>query len=436
MDTTTRSQPGAQADRTWRNRVVLVHLEGRSDALGRSWSLGLEESLVSREQDQPERPHELRIPGPSISRKPSVKLRFDPTLGVGFATQVPGAPPVLLNGRALAEAPVVVPSGSVLRVGGALLVFSAWQPSVPLLHASPPPDVSYASMLANELVSLASQRELPVLLLGPTGSGKERLAERYHQASRRRGRLVAVNCAGIAGDLLGSELFGHKKGAFSGAEEARAGLWASADGGTLFLDEVAELPAEQQSAVLRALDQKSVRPIGADEERGVDVRIISATSRDVDQLEADGVLRADFMARLAGLRIKVPALSDRREEILPLFRKFLDKRAPELTTEAAERLLLYEWPKNVRELGHAAKVAGMFAEVASAIGVELLPEAIRRHPIENVGGGPPARAELEALLLRHKGNIEQISEVFGVGRATVHRWLQKAQLDPKPFRKS
>ena len=248
MDTTTRSQPGSQADRTWRNRLVLVHLEGGSDALGRSWSLGLEDSLVSREQDQPERPHELRIPGPSISRKPSVKLRFDPSLGVGFAAQVPGAPPVHLNGRALAEAPVVVPSGSVLRVGGALLVFSAWQPSVPLLHASPPPDVSYASMLADELVSLASQRELPVLLLGPTGAGKERHGERYHQASRRRGRLVALNCAGIAGDLLGIGRFVQKNVGFFMVVEARAHLGECAGGG-----ETESLPGQGEYLVKLAL---------------------------------------------------------------------------------------------------------------------------------------------------------------------------------------
>ena len=291
------------------------------------------------------------------------------------------------------------------------------------------------------LADRAAASDLPVLILGATGAGKELLARRIHERSGRRGELVAVNCATFNRELLGSELFGHVKGAFSGAAGPRKGLFQRADGGTLFLDEVAELPPDQQAALLRVVQEGRVRPVGADRERPVDVRIVAATHRDLEVRQREGRFREDLLSRLSAVTLRLPGLAERREEVLPLFREFLGGGAPPLTTAAAEALLLYGWPRNVRELQQAAQGARLFAPEVEAIDLALLPMPVQRAagpqaaPEEAAAApGRPTRAELAARLAEHGGNVAAVARALGEHRQQVYRWLERFGLDPADHR--
>lgn len=329
------------------------------------------------------------------------------------------------------DEPEYLRSGAVVRIGETLLVYSEVVPRTAFDAGGP----SLAFAHAQALADMAAPTDVSLLLTGPTGAGKEVLARRIHEVSGRRGRFVAVNCATFNRELVGSELFGHKRGAFSGASSDRQGLFVEANGGTLFLDEVAELPLDQQPILLRALQEKMIRPVGADQDVSVDVRVLAATHRRLDELEAAGEFREDLSARLAEVTIEVPGLADRREEILPLFSEFLGSNTP-LTLEAAEALLLYDWPKNVRQLRSAATGAKMFAANAEAIGLPLLPTAIQEATRARASATDtrPTKEQLEALLENHGGNVARIARAIGKERAQIYRWLRMHGLDAKRYR--
>ncbi|MGE0708452.1 MAG: sigma 54-interacting transcriptional regulator [Planctomycetota bacterium] len=198
-----------------------------------------------------------------------------------------------------------------------------------------------------------------VILLGETGTGKELLARAIHVASGRKGRFVAINCAAVAPSLIEAELFGHVRGAFTGADRRRVGLFQHADGGTLLLDEIGDMPLPAQAATLRTLEEGKVRPVGASEEVAVDVRVIAATSAPLDVLVQEGRFREDLLYRLDVIRAEVPPLRERREDVVPLFRHFLRRCAarhamtpPPLDRTLAEALRDYPWPGNVRQLAN------------------------------------------------------------------------------------
>jgi two-component system response regulator AtoC len=207
------------------------------------------------------------------------------------------------------------------------------------------------------------------LLTGETGTGKEVLARAIHaQSGRRNEAFVAVNCGAIPETLLESELFGHAKGAFTGADRARRGLFSAADGGTLFLDEIGELPGALQVKLLRVLQDEEVRPIGESKSRKVDVRVLAATARDIDGEVSAGRFREDLYYRLNVLRVRVPPLRDRREDIpllvdhfLGHFRDSLGKPVRTIADDALERLTCYRWPGNVRELENVIERALILA---------------------------------------------------------------------------
>jgi two-component system response regulator AtoC len=209
-----------------------------------------------------------------------------------------------------------------------------------------------------------------VLLTGESGTGKEVLARAIHaQSPRREEAFVAVNCAAIPEALLESELFGHVKGAFTGADRTRRGLFVEADGGTLFLDEIAELPVALQAKLLRVLQEEEVRPVGDAKSRKVDVRVLAATARDVERDVTDGRFREDLFYRLNVVRVKVPALRERREDIplladhfLSRFREQLGRPLREISDDAMGRLRAYRWPGNVRELENVIERAVILAE--------------------------------------------------------------------------
>jgi DNA-binding NtrC family response regulator len=208
---------------------------------------------------------------------------------------------------------------------------------------------------ALDRLDAAIDSDLPVLVQGETGSGKELFARALHEhGARRKGPFVAVNCGAIHDALFEAELFGHAKGGFTGAERSRTGLIASAERGVLFLDEIGELPLARQASLLRVLATHRYRPVGSDEERSFDVRIVAATNRDLEQESLAGKFRKDLLYRLNVLEVFVPPLRKRAEDIVMLAKRFLSEHGSEsvLSTEAARALEAYGWPGNVRELEH------------------------------------------------------------------------------------
>ncbi|MCK6547782.1 sigma 54-interacting transcriptional regulator [Myxococcota bacterium] len=348
--------------------------------------------------------------------------------------------------------------GAVIRVGSSLFVFVDVALPTGLVLDELPPGAAIARLVAEASADLAAPTELPILVLGPTGAGKEVLAQRIHEKSRRKGALVAVNCATLSRDLVAAELFGHTAGAFSGAAKARSGLFVAADGGTLMLDEIAELPLDQQASLLRAIQERRVRPVGADHEVPVDVRIVAATHQSLERMERAGQFRADLHARLAGFVVELPGLAARREEILPLFRAFVAEPSKRLTRDAAEALLLHPWPHNVRELKHAAERARLLAASTAEIDVAQLPPALVRRgapgPADTFDDRPPTppaappapealaprdveptKDELVAMLVEHGGNVAEICRRTGRHRQQVYRWLKRHGLELESFRR-
>jgi two-component system response regulator AtoC len=236
-----------------------------------------------------------------------------------------------------------------------------------------------------ELLERTAEFKTTVLLTGESGTGKEVLARAIHaQSPRRAESFVAVNCGAIPEALLESELFGHAKGAFTGASRARRGLFVEANTGTLFLDEIAEIPPALQVKLLRVLQEEEVRPVGEEKPRRVDVRVIAATARDLESEVEAGRFREDLFYRLNVVRIQVPALRERREDIpllvdhfLAHFRDSLGKPVQTITDEALARLTAYAWPGNVRELENVIERALILAD-ADRIGLREIPENIVR----------------------------------------------------------
>jgi len=284
-------------------------------------------------------------------------------------------------------------------------------------------------------IRLAAQSDVTVLLTGESGTGKELAASAIHSLSERRnGPFVAVNCAAIPEALLESELFGHVKGAFTGAIRDKVGLFQSADGGTLFLDEVGDMSRALQVRVLRALQEREIRRVGDDRASKVDVRVISAANRDLSKMVATGKLRADFYYRIRVFDILLPPLRDRREDIPLLVRHFLEEvsaRSPRASSgiepDAVRALMSYPWPGNVRELQNAIENA--FVTAAGArIGLQHLPSELRRGPGAEKVLNPQQAAERERLIhaLKVSGwNRTKAAELLGTSRVTVWKRMRR-----------
>jgi two-component system response regulator HydG len=277
-----------------------------------------------------------------------------------------------------------------------------------------------------------AQTSAPVVLLGETGTGKEVLARALHLSSPRAARpFVPVNCGAIPGELLESELFGHVRGAFSGAVADKQGLFEVAAGGTLLLDEVADLPSPLQVKLLRVLQDGEVRRVGSTRSLAVDVRVMAATHKDLAGLVELGLFRADLYYRIKVLSLRLPALRERGEDILPLAKQFLaqEHQPPRRLDPAAEDLLVrYEWPGNIRELSNAMRCASTLADGA-LIGPHHLPEEIVRPsaPSSRTALRPLAEVEQEHILsvLRAcRGVQADAAKVLGIGRNTLWRKLR------------
>ncbi len=362
--------------------------------------------------------------------------------------------------------------GDEIRIGDVIFKFVERELE---LHLSPPPiDPRTTSLVggaqlrkvANEVVAIA-RADLPVLVLGETGTGKEVVAQMIHTASARPGKLSAINCAAIPTNLLESELFGYKRGAFSGADRDKIGLVSVAHKGTLFLDEVGDMPPEAQAKLLRLLETREVLPLGSLAPEKVDVRVVSATHRELPTLVEQGRFRGDLFARLNGHCVQLPALRARKEDLRALLRHFLAKHGRPRTTATAPFMAAvchYDWPYNVRELEAAVRRALALLEAEGPardgeLDVRHLPDAIQRHmeaygaePAPPAAGGSippsfsspsstggrdkaPTEEAMREIVARHQGNVAAIARELRKDRVQVHRWMKKYGLRPEEFRK-
>jgi len=302
---------------------------------------------------------------------------------------------------------------------------------------------TYTALLTG-LVRVALS-DVPVLLLGESGSGKEVLARAVHTMSMRKGAFVPVNCGALPETLIEGQLFGHARGAFSGAVRDEVGLVRASDGGTLFLDEIGDLPKTSQAALLRVLQEREVMPVGATRAVKVDLRVVAATHRRVDVLQEEGDFRSDLYARLAGFTFDLPPLRERREDVGVLVAALLRRLAPDrnftLSTSAGAALLRYTFPLNVRELHQALSVALVLAGDGNVIELAHLPEPMRRARslppprVALTNEDDELRVSLTSLLQTHQGNVSIVARELGKTRMQIHRWMKRFGIDPESFRR-
>jgi DNA-binding NtrC family response regulator len=295
-----------------------------------------------------------------------------------------------------------------------------------------------------DLIARVSDTPASVLVCGESGTGKELVAQALHQGGSRRDKpFVAINCAAVPATLLESELFGHEKGAFTDARNARAGLFREAEGGTVFLDEIGEMPAEMQAKLLRVLQERKVRPVGGSREHAIDVRLVAATHRDLEEEIEHGRFREDLYYRLNVVQVNLPPLRSRGNDVLLLAQEFVRESAIRLgrdvtglSSEAAEKLLGFDWPGNVRQLQNCIERAVTLARF-DQIAPDDLPERVRSHesavpevghlldpehvqPLEVV-----ERRYIEQVLKIAGDNKSQAARLLGMDRRTLYRKLEQ-----------
>jgi len=418
----------------------------------------------------------VRIDDPSVSRKHAV-LRMGPTLEIEdlgganglFLREKPGAgagkETAHLNLRHLVRKKTAIAVGDSLLFGTSTVVLR-YAPKVELpdpLDASPMPNVDAGVIVRDpamralyQQAALAARSQISILLLGETGVGKEVLARAIHKHSTRAGGpFMGINCAALPESLLESELFGNEKGAFTGALQARSGLFEAANGGTVFLDEVGDLSTGTQAKLLRVLEQRVVTRLGSTRARPIDVRFVAATNRDVEADGRAGTFRRDLFFRLAGISLSIPPLRERPQEIELLVTPFvaaacrqIDRAVPlGVSPEALAQLRAYAWPGNVRELRNVIERATVLCPGDTILPQHLPPSLLKAvsSPAAPVTGSVPApkaavsgadghptaakdlHGEIKALerdritdaLDRCGGNQSQAAELLGISRGTL-----------------
>jgi DNA-binding NtrC family response regulator len=352
-----------------------------------------------------------------------------------------------INGRLQRDA--VLRDGDLLEMGRTFFIFRTALPAsrdpARALDASKFRDIAgFATILPglgerySELARLAASKTA-ILLRGPTGSGKELLAHAVHILSGRPGPFVAVNCAGLPESLVEAELFGHVRGAFTGALTDRVGLVGASAGGTLFLDEIGDLTRPIQGKLLRVLQEQAVRPVGGITELMVDLRIVTATHRDLDHLVELGAFREDLLSRL-GTRFELPALAERREDLGVIIDELLGRignsqpGGAALSPSALRAILNYPWPRNVRELRNALERASALAEGGTIELAHLPPELRQAPPTTPFTGIDPSkltdeerikRDQLIEILRKRGGNVAAVARELGTVRSQIQRWMRR-----------
>jgi DNA-binding NtrC family response regulator len=285
--------------------------------------------------------------------------------------------------------------------------------------------------------------DISVLILGESGTGKEVTARAVHQLSKRSGAFVPVNCGALPETLLESQLFGHVKGAFSGAAKDEVGLVRASDHGTLFLDEIGDMRAPSQVALLRLVQEREVTPVGATKPVPVALRVVAATHRQVDGLEAAG-FRSDLYARVAGYTHRLPPLRSRIADLGLLVGDLLKRLAPDredltIAIDLARAMVSYEWPLNVRELEQTLRVTSLLAE-DGVLRLAHAPETLRASLDERKSDEPVSHRDREvrealiAALSAHQGNVSKVATEMGRTRMQIHRWMRKFGIEAGSYR--
>jgi transcriptional regulator with AAA-type ATPase domain/tetratricopeptide (TPR) repeat protein len=398
-------------------------------------------TLYQRDVETPGgRGSRLAIAVPASSGEPRAVLlfehRFRPAAFDGISSQATLRFAILAGlATRLAPSPALGSDSAVPHPSS-----NGWEPALPFVESGQTtalpatgPRRNFAAIVGDSAalraalarLDAAVDSDLPVLIMGETGTGKELFARALHEhGARANGPFVALNCAAVPDALFEAELFGHARGAFTGAERARPGLIARAEGGVLFLDELADLPLSRQAVLLRVLESRRYRPVGSDEERPFDVRIVSATNRPL-QLEVERQkFRQDLLFRINVIEIAVPALRERREDVATLVRAFLDRSdtSTVIAPDALAALESHDWPGNVRELEH--QIQRLLALRMPRIERAHLPRALRQNTERRsrLAVAPQAvtpvdpRTEVERALARSDGNITHAAQALGLTR--------------------
>jgi transcriptional regulator with AAA-type ATPase domain len=334
--------------------------------------------------------------------------------------------------------------GDVFRVGDTLLLLTFV--GAALNEPFTGELTTRSQVLRQVLVELdrVASHDLPILIQGETGTGKELVARRVHWASGRSGPFVAVNCAAFSENLIESALFGHKKGAFTGAARDEPGYFAQAQNGTLFLDEIGDLPVQLQPKLLRALESHEFTPVGTTAAAATNARIVAATNANLLAEIDAGTFRSDLYARLSGYVTRLPPLRARRCDVVLLAQRFNAEFGGKLTfsTRVMEKFVVYNWPRNVRELRFVIQRLAAVCEAGVPVDLKHLEGTLlerRGAPAEESvakkhRGQQPPKEELLELLARYGGNVAQIAEHYGKERRQIYRWLQAHGLDAQAFR--
>ncbi|MBN1610076.1 MAG: sigma 54-interacting transcriptional regulator [Polyangiaceae bacterium] len=376
------------------------------------------------------------LDGAGVSRRHAELRRRDGELVIQDLSSRNGT---WVDGQRITESPLG--DGALLRIGDWVGLVRSMQstadevqaPALPRADAS---GAHWGKVLRPILHGLyaVSKSALPILITGATGTGKECVARAVHEWSARRGPFVALNCASIPEALAEAELFGFRKGSFTGADRAAPGYFLEADRGTLLLDEVAELPLTLQAKLLRVLQEGRVFPLGDPRGRSVDVRVLAAAQRPLHEEVANGRFRRDLYCRMNGYSVVLPDLRDRVEEIPALFKHLLNTHsagyAPAIHATAVEYLCTRDWPGNVRELELFARRILVLLGARDTITREDVERCLQEHPVpagsEVAGTLPNRRPELQRLLdalSAHGGNVVRAAAALGISRHRVYRLL-------------
>jgi DNA-binding NtrC family response regulator len=425
--------------------TVVYHGDPRQ--IGQRTVLGEGSLVLGRNVD---RFQEGTLDDPRISRKHLALERRDDRVTACDLESYNGS---FLNGERLSKGSLE--TGDVLTLGGVMLLFHWAERAVGATNREGV--VAESASMARVLtqVTLVAHRKVTVLVQGATGVGKEVVARELHRQSGRAGAFVAVNCGAISDGVLHSELFGHSRGAFSGAEQDRLGLVEEARGGTLFLDEVGDASPAMQASLLRLLEQREYRRVGDNKVHTTDARFVAATHVPLDEQVARGAFREDLFSRLSRWTIELLPLGERPEDIVPLARFFARRLVgadAALSPELTLALLRYPWPTNVRELaavveqaviesGHRETVP-LTETVATRLArrsptpsrtgqarAEPPPEAPSRPSVPR-----PSREELAEHLAAAGGNMRQLARALGVNRSTLYRWARELDVDIQALR--
>jgi len=451
--------------------------------------LAAEKRVVGR---RPEAKRGIRVNDPTVSRRHFV-VEWDAKLGLHFGHDLGSRNGSRVDGAEIQDDRVPLDDNSVIRLGDVLIVYERSS----ALAVADPPEVSKEAIFGDAAatrqlraaVARAAPDPSPVLLIGETGTGKEYVTREVHRLSNREGPMLAINCAALSPQLIESQLFGHVRGAFTGAQTAHEGLFRAADGGSLLLDEIGELPRELQPKLLRVLQERDVLPVGEKRPVKVDVRVVAATLRDLGELARDDKFRLDLYARLSMWEVRVPALRERRADVLcwvdRLVEKWHEERSvpiealPEFDAEAAETLLLSDWPDNLRGLdrlvhricsepppfpigpttidgyisrsditgkgGYATGgAAGPAAATGSGTGIDgdssdddtidglaVQKNAANRQRRRRARPPKPSQEELARILEENEGSVRATAKHYGRDRRQIYRWMEQYGLRDK-----